>query len=133
MPYLIDSDWVIDHLEGLPEAVQLLRDLAPDGLAISIISYIEVYQGVMRSPRPDEARASFEALMATLIRLDVSVEVAQRCAHVRETLRRQGRRVNSRALDLIIAATALEHDLTLVTRNTDDYRDIPGLHIYQST
>jgi predicted nucleic acid-binding protein len=35
--------------------------------------------------------------------------------------------VRQRALDLIIAATALEHDLTLVTRNREDFQDIPGL------
>jgi predicted nucleic acid-binding protein len=38
--------------------------------------------------------------------------------------------VNSRALDLINAAIALEHGLTLVTRDVDDYKDILGLAIY---
>ncbi len=56
--------------------------------------------------------------------------VAERCPLLRETLRSQGRRVNSRALDLMNAATALEHGLTLVTRNVDDYKDIPGLSLY---
>jgi len=63
--------------------------------------------------------------------LPVSIEIAKRCARLRETLRRQGRRINNRAMDLIIAATALEHDLTLVTRITDDYRDIPGLMLHR--
>ena len=40
------------------------------------------------------------------------------------------KRVKARALDLINAAIALEHDLTLVTRNVRDYQDIPGLHLY---
>jgi predicted nucleic acid-binding protein len=35
-----------------------------------------------------------------------------------------------RALDLLIAAPALEHQLTLVTRNLGDYNDIPGLDLY---
>jgi predicted nucleic acid-binding protein len=39
--------------------------------------------------------------------------------------------VKSRALDLIIAATALEYGLTLVTKNTDDFKDIPDLTLYQ--
>jgi len=47
-------------------------------------------------------------------------------------LRRQGKRVNNRALDLLIAATAIEHDLTLVTRNLQDYGDIPGLETFGS-
>ena len=49
---------------------------------------------------------------------------------VREDLRRSGRRVRHRLLDLINAATAIEYDLTLVTRNTVDYADIPGIRLH---
>lgn len=31
----------------------------------------------------------------------------------------------------MIAATAIEHDLTLVTRNVDDFSDVPGLQLYK--
>ena len=41
MPYLIDTDWVIDHLDDHPEARALLERLAPDGIAISIVTYME--------------------------------------------------------------------------------------------
>jgi predicted nucleic acid-binding protein len=54
---------------------------------------------------------------------------AQRCAEIREVLRSEGKRVRQRALDLMIAATALEHDLTLVTNNAADYQDVPGLRL----
>jgi hypothetical protein len=57
--------------------------------------------------------------------------VAERCARLRETLRSQNKWVTSRALDLIIAATALEYRLTLVTKNRDDFKDIPDLSLYQ--
>jgi predicted nucleic acid-binding protein len=46
--------------------------------------------------------------------------VAQRCARLREALRGDRRRVDARAFDLLVAATALEYDLTLVTRNLRD-------------
>ena len=38
--------------------------------------------------------------------------------------------MKSRALDLLNAAIAVEHDLTLVTRNVEDYKDIPDLNLY---
>ena len=47
-------------------------------------------------------------------------------------MRRQGKRVGQRALDLIVAATAIEHDLVLVTRNVRDYADIPQIKLYES-
>ncbi len=131
MPYLIDSDWVIDHLHGIPAAVSLLAHLARERNFISIITYIEVYQGVSRSPNPARAERQFEHFIAATPVLPITLQVAQRCARLRESLRRQGRRTHSRALDLIIAATALEHDLTLVTRNSADYQDIPGLKLHR--
>jgi len=56
--------------------------------------------------------------------------VAKRCAALREQLKHEQKRVKSRALDLINATIALEHDLTLVTRNVEDYQDIPDLELY---
>ena len=46
MLYLIDSDWVIDHLDDDPDAIALLEELAGEGIAISIVTYMEVLQGV---------------------------------------------------------------------------------------
>jgi predicted nucleic acid-binding protein len=53
-----------------------------------------------------------------------------RSARVRADLTSQNRRVRSRALDLIIAATAIERRPTLVTGNKSDYREIAGLSLY---
>src|SRR6266700_7159305 len=132
MPYLIDTDLVIDHLEHIIEANQLLDRLAPEGIAISIITYMEAYQGVVRSMNAKEARAKFQAFRRSVPVLPFSLSVAKRCASLREHLKKEQKRVKSRALDLINAAIAIEHNLTLVTRNTADYQDIPGLQLYTS-
>ena len=130
MPYLIDSDWVIDYLGSRPEALRLLETLADEGVAISILTYMEIYQGVIQSTQPEEVQDTLQAFLDAVPIIPLSPSVARRCAHLREDLRLQGRRVNQRAIDLIIAATALEYDLILVTRNTRDYEDVPGLRTY---
>ena len=130
MPYLIDTDLVIDHLANITEANQLLDKLAPEGIAISMITYMEVYQGVARSPSATEARAKLQIFRRSVPVLPFSLSVAKRCALLREQLKTEQKRVKARALDLINAAIALEHDLTLVTRNVSDYQDIPDLHLY---
>jgi tRNA(fMet)-specific endonuclease VapC len=131
MAYLIDSDWVIDHLANVPEATELLEGLAGEGIAISIVTYMEVFQGLLRSPSvAEEEEPRFDTFVEGVPVIPLSLAVARRCARIRETLRRQRKRVNTRALDLIIAAAALEHDLTLVTRNLEDYDDIPELRLY---
>ena len=129
MPYLVDSDWVIDHLADVPEATELLERLIEEGIAISVVTYMEAYQGILRSPVRQKAEARFNAFTESIPVVPLSLAVARRCARLRETLRGQHRRVHSRALDLIIAATALQHDLTLVTRNQEDYDDIPNLKL----
>jgi predicted nucleic acid-binding protein len=131
MPYLVDSNVVIDHLANVPEASQLLDRLAQAGIVMSIVTYMEAFQGVVRSQHPQEASEKFSAFADSVLILPFSFAVAERCARLRETLKSQNKRVKSCALDLIIAATALEYGLTLVSKNTEDFQDIPGLLLYQ--
>ena len=35
--YLIDSDWIIDYLDNVPEAVELIERLIPAGVVISVL------------------------------------------------------------------------------------------------
>jgi predicted nucleic acid-binding protein len=130
VPYLIDSDWLVDYLGNDPAAIAHIDPLIPDGVAISIITYMEAYQGTLRKADPTRAAAELAAFLGQAPVLPLSLEVAQRCAQLREELSRQRKRTRSRALDLLIAATALHYGLTLVTRNRDDYQDIDGLTLH---
>jgi predicted nucleic acid-binding protein len=130
MAYQLDSDIMISRLEGDHATVELMRRLAPAGTAISIVTYMETYQGVLRGTRSVGIEARFNALMVSMPILDFTIEAAERCASIRQDLFNERRRVRQRALDLITAAIAIEHDLTLVTRNTADYADIPGLKLF---
>jgi predicted nucleic acid-binding protein len=131
MAYLIDSDRLIDFLKDEPGAFELLDGLAGQGIAISVITYMECYEGIAETVDPAATEAKFEALAARIPILPVSLEVARECAGLRRLLRQAGRRVKQRSLDLLIAATARSNGLKLVTRNKADYSDIPGLEIYE--
>jgi predicted nucleic acid-binding protein len=133
MAYLLDSDVVIDHLADDPGARRLLDRLAAEGLTISMVTYLEVYQGTLASPDPPRAQGKLDAFLAEVPIVPFSPPVARRCARLRTELKRQQKRVRSRALDLLTAATALEYGLTVVTRNLADYEDIPELSLYQSS
>ena len=91
---------------------------------------MEIYQGILRSPEPEQVQEKLQDFLDAVPIISLSPAVARRCARLREELLNQGRRVNQRAIDLIIAATALEHNLILVARNTRDYKDMSGLSIY---
>lgn len=130
MTYLVDTDWMIDYLAGEPAARNLIASLLSDSIAISIITFIEIYEGIKRSPTRRQDERAFRTFLQGVDVFPVNRTVARRAAKVRAGLRLQGRSVRRRSLDLLIAATALAYNLTLVTRNMDDYGDIPGLSLY---
>jgi len=130
MAYLIDSDWVIDHLDDVPGATGFLAVLSAEPMFISLVTYMEVYQGALRTENREEGIAKLRTFVQGVPVLPLTMAVMERCARLREELRRQRRKPSRRALDLLIAATALENDLTLVTRNVVDFQDLPELKFY---
>jgi predicted nucleic acid-binding protein len=130
MTYLLDTDWVISFLNGRPEAVELVRHLADDGIAISIITYGEVYEGLLGGPSTAERRAQFDEFVARVDVIAPDLDIASRYADVRLQLRQQGLLIPDN--DMWIAATARAYDLTLVSRD-DHFRRIPDLRLYSPT
>ncbi len=59
--------------------------------------------------------------------LDFDSDCAKQFGRVRGESLQQG--VSISRVDLLIASVALAHNLTLVTHNTVDYRNIPGLRL----
>lgn len=100
MSSLIDTDLIIDGLNNQPHVLAGLEKLAETGVAVSIISLGELYEGAYRDSDPEPRLASMR-------------------------LRRQGQLIPD--LDLLIAETAVAHDLALVTRNTRHFARITGL------
>ncbi len=47
--YLVDTDWIIDHFANVHATTQKLRELQPQGIAVSIVSLAELYEGVYYS------------------------------------------------------------------------------------
>jgi tRNA(fMet)-specific endonuclease VapC len=128
MTHLIDSDWVADYLKGYQRAVRLLTTLPADGLAISIITYGEIYEGIYFGDDPAQHARDFHQFLRGVTVLSVSRLVARRFARIRGTLRAQGNLIPEP--DSLIAATALTHGLILVTRNRRHFDRIPELTLY---
>jgi tRNA(fMet)-specific endonuclease VapC len=126
--YLVDSDRVADWLQGRPSAVDVLRSLAPDGLAISLVTYGEIYEGVYYGRDPAGSERIFRQFLRGVAVLPLTRPIMRRFARLRGDLRRRGRLIGDP--DLLIAATALHHGLTLVTGNRAHFQRIPDLRLY---
>jgi tRNA(fMet)-specific endonuclease VapC len=62
--YLIDTSWAIRHLRGLATYTEKLSALESSGLAISVITLAELYEGVARSSNPARAGAALDAFVS---------------------------------------------------------------------
>lgn len=129
MAYLIDTDWAIDVLGDKGPAATETRRIGLGRIAISRITVAELYHGAFTRPIPDANLIPIRHLLASCQVLGISDEVAERFGELRALLWRRGEKVAD--FDLLIAATAIEHDLTLLTFNRRHFDRVPDLRVYQ--
>jgi predicted nucleic acid-binding protein len=110
---LIDTDVWIDYLRGHPQAVKFVAAL-PERAWISAVSVAELHAGV----REGAEREALAQLISSLEAADLTSEIATRGGLLR---RDYGRSHGVGLNDALIGATALEHDLQLLTLNVKHY------------
>lgn len=125
--HLVDTDWVIHYLNGRQDIVARLEVLKHEGLGLSIISLAELYEGVYysRDPEGDERGLNDYLQGVTLLGLDE--ETVKLFGRERGRLRADGRIIGD--FDLLIAATALQYNLTLLTNNRQHFERVEGLRL----
>jgi len=108
-----------------PRLMQWVRSAAHEDLYVSVITLGEIRKGFTMLPA-GKRRQQLERWLAEEMEpwfegriLPVDRRVADRWGILEGQRRLQGRPLNM--ADGLIAATSLEHDLTLVTRNVRDY------------
>jgi len=119
---------VASYLNATPAAVALLTSLAHDDLAISLITYGEIYDGIYAGRDPGAQEAIFRQMLAFVEVLGLNEEIVERFARIRGSLRAAGQIIDD--FDILIGATAVHYGLTLVTRNRRHFQRIPGLNLY---
>ena len=128
MQYLVDTDWVISRQRGIGPIVRRLNGLLSAGVGMSIISLAELYDGILRSPDPyGDERALRDLLAAGIDIVDVDAEICRIFARERGRLRVAGMLIPD--FDLLIGATALRYNLTLLSNNRRHFERLMGLRI----
>ena len=117
MRYLLDTSQVVYYLRQKQGVVDDLQSRKSEGLAVSAISVAELYEGVFRATDPEEAERVLKGFLSEVTVLVVDEEIGRVFGQERAKLRQVGTPMSD--LDLLIAATALRHDLTLLTADRD--------------
>ncbi|MBI2940852.1 MAG: type II toxin-antitoxin system VapC family toxin [Chloroflexi bacterium] len=114
--FLLDTDILIDFLNGFEPTARTLRNFhdAGDALGITAIQIAEVFSGV----EPDD-RDTVASILRTFTCLELTPTIARKAGEYRHDFRRQGRILST--TDTLVAATAFQRAATLVTRNQRHY------------
>ena len=126
MSHLLDTNICSAHFRrpgGL--AHQFLQHVGR--LFVPTIALGELYAGAYHVSDPTDLLQRIEDLLEDVNVLDFDPVCAKKFGEIRGSLLRQG--ISIPSVDLMIGSVALVHDLTLVTHNTADFRNIPGIRL----
>lgn len=111
---LVDTDVLIWHLRGYPQATQRLDQLP--ALTLSVVSYLEVLQGMRNKAELAAVRTMLQRRQASI--LPLTEAITKRAIALMESLTlSHGLQMG----DALIAATALEHGSSLLTGNVKHF------------
>ena len=96
-------------------------------IAICSVVEGELYTGARKYGNPARRKAVLDEMLAPYASLAFDSVCVPEYARIRDLLERQGRRIGGN--DLLIAAIALTHALTVVTHNCAEFNRIPGLRV----
>lgn len=127
MSFLLDTNILSAHLRR-PSGLAHRFVQHSGRLYASTVSLSGLYVWVFARPDPAPAHAAVVTLLAYEVNvIPFDADCAEQFGRVRSELRPRG--INVDNMDLLIAATALVYDPTLVTHNTAHFEPIPGLRL----
>jgi len=127
MAYLIDTDIVINSIKGNKKVNQRISEYAAIPKAISIITFGELLYGAKKSIQRDKNTSIVYRLAEIFPIVGITRSTIEAFTDVKMALELKGERIED--FDLLIAATALSLNYTLVTNNTKHYKRIKGLQL----
>lgn len=121
MPYLIDSDVLIDISRGQPGAREYL-DALPEAWMISQVSALELIGGA----RDQRELAAIDTFLSAYVIVPIQDSTGKRAY---DLLKLYAKSRGLHVFDSLNAATAMEEGLTLVTKNRRHFDVIAGLRL----
>ncbi len=125
--YLLDTDIIIYSLKGNEIVRRNLRLHLNDPIKISAVTLMELYYGAYKSKRVASNLAKIKTIENALEIISISRELVEIFGILKSNLEKAGKPLDD--FDLILASTAMTHNLTIVTNNEKHFRRIDGLKI----
>ena len=128
MKYLLDTNTCIRFLNRRSPALVDRLTETPDGeIFVCSVVKAEMFYGSQKSARRERNLTVQRTFFARYVSLPFDDVAAEQYALLRADLEARGQPIG--ANDLLIAAIALAHDLTLVTHNMSEFACVSGLRL----
>lgn len=127
MAYLIDTDTIIFALRNDKSVLAKFEENKNIPISISMITYAELIFGAKRSQNEQKNMIKVNHIRKIFLVEELSEGVMEVFAGIKAEMFNKGIRIED--MDLLIAATAIYNELTLVTNNTKHFKNIPGLKL----
>jgi tRNA(fMet)-specific endonuclease VapC len=126
MLYLLDTCVISDFVKGEPGTQIRLKQTPPSEIAVSVITVMELAYGLELNPqRAKKIKPVIDNFLSSIMLLPFSVTESESAAQIRATLKVLGQPIG--AYDVLIAATALQHQLIVLTANQREFDRVPNL------
>lgn len=125
MTWLLDTSVIVAILRRHQGARRRLAAVSPDDVGIPSVAVAELVYGAERSADPERAGVVWRACVEPFAIVPFDGAAAEAHGRLRFALRAQP--IGER--DLLIAATAVAHGLTVVTHNGREFRRVSGLAV----
>lgn len=125
--YLIDTDWTIDYISGVERIIARVDEFRPAGIAISILSVAELYEGAFYSRDPSASERALQDFISSVEVLELDDAICRIFAQERGRLRAAGTIIGD--FDILIGATAIHHGLIVLTNNRRHFSRLQGIEI----
>ena len=126
MNFLLDTDICSAHMRR-PASLAHRFDQYTGQIAISSVTLAELYAGAYKHSQVNRLLTLIADLLQEVQVIDFDSACAEKFGQVRGALLQRG--ISPPTTDLMIATAALVHNLTLVTHNTMDFQNVPGLRM----
>ena len=123
--YLLDTNTVIYFFKGLGDVAKNLFEKSPQEIFIPSIVIYELEVGIAKSNNSKQREEQLLKLLSHVQIVDFSTNEAKESASIRAILEKNGTPIGP--IDTLIAGCAKANNLTLVTRNIDEFKRVDGL------
>ncbi|PNW39149.1 UNVERIFIED_CONTAM: twitching motility protein PilT [Euhalothece sp. KZN 001] len=128
MRYLLDTCVISDFIKGETGTQTRLKQTPPREIAISSITMMELHYGLALNPkRAEKVQPIITSFLSSVMILPFGISEAEQTAKIRAKLKSQGQPIG--AYDLLIAATALQNNLIMVTSNQREFERVGNLQL----